>query len=177
MYTALQLIKDEIKNAREVFQGTAADITQEQLHKDPGGKAFSIAATYAHLVFSEDSIVQGMIQKKAPLYTTSWKDKTGASSPIPPMDENWSKANDAWGRSVKINLDQIRLYTDAVFEATDAYVNSLKEEDLEKEVDLGNWGKKTVAFLLYSYVIGHMNNLAGELSALKGVQGAKGYPF
>jgi hypothetical protein len=42
---------------------------------------------------------------------------------------------------------------------------------------MGSWGKQTVAYLLYAYIIAHTNNLAGELSALKGVRGAKGYPF
>lgn len=177
MLSALQLIKDELKNARETFEGTAADITDEQLHKDPGGKALPLGATYAHLVFSEDAIVQGMLQGKAPLSATTMKDKTGASSPMPAMDANWAEANEIWSKSVKLNLSELREYTKAVNAATDAYVNSLKDEDLEKEIDLGSWGKKTVAELLYGYVIGHINSLAGEISVLKGIQGAKGYPF
>lgn len=48
---------------------------------------------------------------------------------------------------------------------------------MEKEIDLGSWGKKTVAVLLCEFVIGHTNSLAGEISVLKGVAGSKGYPF
>lgn len=177
MYTALQLLKDELKNAREGFQGTVGDITEEHLHKDPGGKAFPIGATYAHLVFSEDVIVHGMLQGKAPLYETTFKDKTGASSPMPPMDANWSTANEEWSKTVKVDLTQLGEYAQAVFAATDEYINSLKDEDLEKEIDLGDWGKKSMAEMLYGFIIGHTYALTGELSALKGIQGAKGYPF
>lgn len=177
MYTALQLLKDEITNARETFDGTMADVTVDMLHKDPGAKAFPLGATYAHLIFSEDAIVHGMLQGKAPLSETTFKDKTGASSPMPAMDENWAVENEKWSKSVKIDLEMMREYAKAVFAATDTYVETLKDEDLDKEVDLGSWGKKTIAYMLYAFVIGHTNSLAGELSVLKGIQGAKGYAF
>lgn len=177
MLTALQLLKDELKDAHDNFVSTAADIKDEHLHKDPGGIAFPLGATYAHLVFSEDVITHTMLQGKAPLFETEWKDKTGASTPMPPMDENWEKANNEWSKSVLVDMTQMREYTKAVFAKTDEYINSLKDEDLEKEVDLGSMGKKTVVFLLSEYIIGHCFSLTGELSALKGVHGVKGYPF
>jgi hypothetical protein len=31
--------------------------------------------------------------------------------------------------------------------------------------------------MLANLVIGHLNNLTGEISALKGAQGLRGYPF
>ncbi len=147
------------------------------LTKDPGGKAFPLGATWAHLVFSEDVIVQGMMQGKAPLHATTWEGKTGSSAPMPAMDENWSQNNETWSKSVVIDLPLFRSYEQAVYAATDAYVASLKDEDLEKEVDLGHEGKRTLAHLLSSFVIGHTNNLAEEISVLKGIQGKKGYQF
>lgn len=177
MLTALQLIKDIIKNSRETFESTAADVTEEQLHKDPGGKAFPLGATYAHLIFSEDVIVHSMLQGKPPLSETTFKEKTGTSAPMPPMDANWSVANETWSKSVKVDLKKLREYGKAVHAATDTFVSTLKDEDLEKEVDLGNMGKKTIVYLLTEYIAGHTFSLAGELSVLKGIQGAKGYPF
>lgn len=177
MLTVLQLLKEEMKNARETFEATAADIKDEHVHKDPGGKAYPLGATYAHLVFSEDVIVAGMLQGKAPLYTTDWKDKTGASSPMPAMDENWEKANFDWSKSVQVDMTKMREYAKAVYAATEAYLDTLKEEDLEKELDLGAMGKQTVVHIVYAFLIAHTNQLTGELSALKGVHGVKGYPF
>jgi hypothetical protein len=177
MVTALQLLKDQLKDARTTFEGTTADIKEEDLHKDPGGKAFSLAATYAHLAFSEDVIVHGMMQGKPSLADTTWKDKTGASSPMPPMDENWTAANEKWSKSVTVKLPQLRKYVQAVFKDTDDYINSLKDADLEKEIDLGSWGKKTLANMIAGFIIAHINSLSGEISALKGIHGSKGYPF
>jgi hypothetical protein len=177
MYTALQLIKEELKNAHETFEATMADVTDEQLHKDPGGKALPIGAVYAHLVFSEDQIVHGMLQGKPALSETTWKDKTGAAAPMPAMDANWSVNHEAWAKSVQIDLAKLHEFAQAVYADTDAYVNSLTDEDLEKEIDLGAWGKQKVAYLLYGFIIGHTFSLTGEISAIKGVHGAKGYPF
>jgi hypothetical protein len=177
MLSALDLLKEELKNARETFESTTADIQEDHLHKTPGGKALPLGATYAHLIFSEDTIVHGMLQGKPPLFATSWKDKTGASAPMPAMDEKWAESNETWANSVTVDLPKMRKYAKAVFAATDEYVNSLKNEDLTKEIDLGSWGKKTVWFLLAEYIIGHTFSLTGEISVLKGLQGAKGYPY
>ena len=177
MITLLSLLKEELANAHETFESTAADIKDEHVHKDPGGMAFPLGATYAHLVFSEDAIVAGMLQGKQPLFATDWKDKTGASAPMPAMDENWEKANSEWSKSVQVDLNQMREYAKAVYAATDVYLETLTEEDLEKELGLGPMGEQTVVHVIYSFLVGHTNSLAGELSALKGVHGVKGYPF
>ncbi len=177
MLTALDLLKEELKNAHEVFESTALDIRDEHLHKSPGGVAFPLAATYAHLVFSEDSILHEMLKGEPTLFDTTWKDLTGASQLMPPMDANYTEANKIWANSLKLDFPKFRQYAQAVFKDTEEYLNTLKDEDLEKERDLGAWGKKTVAFLYYEYIIGHTYSLAGELSALKGVHGVKGYPF
>jgi hypothetical protein len=175
--TAIDLIKQQIKTARETFENTVADVTPEQLHSDPGGKALPLGAIYAHLIFSEDAIVQGMLQGKAPLFETSMKGKTGTDKPMPAMDAEWSKNNEEWSKTVKVDLPALREYSKAVYAATDAYINTLKDEDLEKEIDLGAWGKQPLFQMLSGFLIGHTNSITGEISVLKGVQGAKGYPF
>jgi hypothetical protein len=175
--TALNLLKDQLKKAREIFQGTTADIALDHVHIDPGGKAFPIGTTYAHVVFSEDEIVNGMIRGTTPLYKGTWKDKTGVAQPMPAMDEHWSENNALWSKTARVDLPKLQEYAAAVFAQTDEYVQWLSDAELERVVDLGAWGKQTVAEMLSSMVIGHIYSLTGEISALKGVQGAKGYPF
>ncbi len=177
MYTTLSLIKEEIKNAHDMLESVVVDIKPADLNKDPGGKAFPPGSLYAHLVFSEDAIVNGMIQKKAPLFTGEWANKTGASSPMPAMDANWSANNESWSKSVTIDLAALQAYAKAVYAATDAYVATLSETDMDTEIDMGDWGKKKLGSLLAGFVIGHTYSLAGEISAIKGVHGSKGYPF
>jgi hypothetical protein len=42
---------------------------------------------------------------------------------------------------------------------------------------MGDWGKHKLADVLTNFVILHVANLTGEISAAKGFQGLKGYPF
>lgn len=173
----MQLLKLQIKDAHQTLESTVEDIKSEQLHQDPGGKALPLGAAYAHLVFSEDKIVNGMIQQKPSLSETTYKEKTGASAPMPAMDEKWSVNHEDWANTVQIDLPKLKEYAQAVYAQTDAYLGSLTDADLDREIDLGPWGKKTIAYLIYGLVIGHANSLAGEISAVKGVFGEKGYPF
>lgn len=175
--TALELLKEQLQSARELFSGTVADITADQLHKDPGGKAFPLGATYAHSVFSEDVLVQKMLRRVEPLFKSSMKSKTGADKPMPEWDADWETANIEWSKNVQIDLEAFKMYEKAVYAATEEYMSSLTDEDLGKEVDMGDWGKYTVAKFISNFIIGHLNNLTGEISVLKGVQGVKGYPF
>jgi hypothetical protein len=177
MLTALQLVKDQLKDVHGTFESTVSNIKSEHLHKLPGGQALPLGSLVAHLVFSEDVIVNGMLLKKEPLYTTSWKGKTGASSPLPAMDDKWKTSHIEWSQNVQVKFPELMKYMKAVFESTEKYVATLKDADLEKEVDLGSWGKKNVVSLLTGFIIAHTNNLIGEISAIKGVNGEQGYPF
>jgi hypothetical protein len=49
---------------------------------------------------------------------------------------------------------------------------------LDRVLDLGEmgFGEKKVAWVISSLVSSHAANLTGEISTLKGLQGAKGYP-
>jgi len=177
MLTPLQLLKAQLKEARESFEGTVADINPKDLNKDPGGKALPLGAAYAHLIFSEDVIIHGILQGKKALYEISWEGKTGVSAPMPAMDKKWSKNHALWIKTVRIDLPQLHKYAKAVYKATDTYMSKLKNKDLTTKIDLGSWGKKTVAEILSGFIIAHTNNLTGEISAIKGVHGSTGYPF
>ncbi len=84
-----------------------------------------------------------------------------------------------WTRSVQVNLPLFKEYAQAVYTSTTEYVSSLGAADLERPVDLSNLGlgQQNVAFVLTTIVDWHIDAHCGEISCLKGLQGAKGYPF
>ena len=49
-------------------------------------------------------------------------------------------------------------------------------EDLARKLDLTSFGlgQMTIGTLLNRMVLGHIDNMTGEISVLKGLQGAKG---
>lgn len=155
-----------------VYDGTTADVTPEVAHWQPGGTASSVGAAMAHAVFAEDNIIHGMLQGKAPVAMTSFAGKTGISDPQMFNTPEWMK-------SVRLDLPAFREYTKAVFAATDQYLAGLTDAELNRKIDLTNagLGRQSVAWCLDGLVIGHLHNYSGEISAIKGAQGLKGYPF
>jgi hypothetical protein len=176
MINKLNLIfLSQLNLTHKYLEQMMGEVTEEVVQFQPPGTANPIAGTYAHLVFTEDYVINKMLQNKAPLFETSWKDMTGASE-LQPAD--WVNEYPKWLRRVKLQLAEFRKYTLAVFENSEIYIKSLSDDDFSRMVK-AEWGgnDRSVAEILGMTVIAHANNIMGEISVLKGIQGLKGYPF
>jgi hypothetical protein len=170
---AVSLLSQQVRSAHEVFEGTVADLTAEQAKWDPAGKAIAAGPLYVHVSAAEDLFLN-MMTGRQPLAMGAYAGKTGISEPYPVQG-----GYDEWAKRVKIDLPQLREYVQAVFKNTEDYVAGLNAEALDKELDLtsAGFGKMSLgAFITMTSVI-HPSNHVGEISCLKGLQGAKGYPF
>ena len=172
------LLRRVVADARKVLDGTMADVTQAQADMIPPGIANPLGATYAHVVWSEDLAVQGMFRQQAPLFASSWAERTGLSEPMPTPGPEWVNYGD-WTRRVKIELAALREYAQAVAAETDSWIASLSEADLDRPVDLSGagLGQHTLGSAIALLVANHLGTETGEISVLKGIQGARGYPF
>ena len=153
-------------------EGTVATLTPEQATWQPAGLALPAGAQYAHILTSEDFLLHGAARGGAPLAMSTWQGRTGISE-LPPAG-----AWDDWARWVVVDLPAARAYGQAVYAATDAYLASATDDDLAREVDLSaiGVGFKTVAEILDLLLVNAAAH-CGEISCLKGLQGAQGYPF
>jgi DinB superfamily len=167
---AIAQLIDQYRQAHQALEGTMADVEPEQVHWGPPGKAIPIGASYAHTLTGEDGVLNGMIRKAAPLYLSAWAGRLGMSE-LPPQGPSW----DEWARRVQIDLPSLRAYGQAVYDATDAYLTSLTPADLDVEID-GFLGRQTVGSYLAGLAL-HVAWHTGEISSVKGLQGAQGYPF
>jgi hypothetical protein len=171
--TPQSLLRQQLAGNHDILEQTIADCAQDTLDRNlPNATITNVGSIYAHIMFSEDGIIQGMLQKKPLVYQShGWASRLNvAMSPSPMFDP-------AWGRTVRMHLPSFREYAKAVYAATDAYVASLGPADLERKVDTGFVGEQTVAFVLGNIVIWHVAEHNGEIAALKGAQGLKGLPF
>ncbi len=175
---AVTLLREQFQTAHQFLEGTMADVTQEQADWTPPGVATPLGATYAHAIISEDLLMNGMFQGAAPLCMSTWTGKVGVSEMMPMPGPEWANY-EAWTRSVRIDLPAIREYAQAVYNATDEYMASLTPEDLDRQLDLSGvgMGQLSLAWAISNLAMGHIHDLMGEISCLKGLQGAKGYPF
>jgi hypothetical protein len=185
---AIALVREQLRAAWETLEGTAQDVSPEIANWIPPGKALPIGASYAHAIFSQDETVNGMMRGGKPLYAAEFAGKTGASELQPAPEtagsgtvdpEDWGRAFAAWSRRLRVDLPLLHAYGAGVFDATDAWLATLSDADLKGPVDLApiGLGPSTVAFVLTNFVIGHTFCHTGEIAALKGIRGLKGYPF
>jgi len=173
---AIQLLKTQLQSAHYTQEQTIAGVLNKNLHFAQTGKALPVGAAYAHSVIGEDVCVSTMLENKTPL-SAKKNAETGLSKPMPSFSE-WDK-HEQWTKTVKIDLPKLQKFAKKVYKATEDYIDTLKEKDLDREFDLTSMGagKQNLAFVLNNFIILHIANLTGEISAAKGFQDLKGYPF
>lgn len=169
---AIASLRENIATTRWLVDGTLEGVTNEIANKQPGGTANPIGALWAHVVTSEDLMINGLIQGKQPLAATAFAGKTGMTEP-PPMEGADSAA---WFKRVQVDIPALQVYAKAVREATDSYLAGLKPEDLDRKVEFFQFGPQSVNWIVGIAATLHANQHIGEIATLKGLQGLKGYP-
>jgi hypothetical protein len=156
-----------------IMGGVIGECGPEALNKQVQGATItSIASVYAHAVMAEDGIVNGMLQGKPMMFATDgWEAKTGVKLP-----GESAAVNVDWAHSMKMDFPKFQEYAKAVFANTDAYLKGLPDADLQKKVQTPI-GEQTVEWGIVTLLGTHFPQHAGEIAALKGVQGLKGLPF
>jgi len=138
-----------------------------------GATIGSIGSIYAHIVFVEDVLVHGRLRGRTPIYVEgAWEAKTGvAFCGDPPM------ATPEWSAAVRMDAAPFGAYARTVYAATDAYLAGLADADTVRTVSSPLLGGRTVSWYLSTLIATHLPAHAGEIAALKGLQGLKGLPF
>jgi len=169
---AVSLLRGQVKQAHDVVAGTLADVSDELAAKPGQGKAHPIGALYAHMLTGEDFVINAMLKGGSPVLMGEFAGKTGISE-MPPMPGG---DFDGWTKRVRVDCAQTHEYANAVYKATDDYLASLSENDLDREVTFGEM-KMPVGLLVTMMAVTHPSNHIGEISAIKGAEGMTGYPF
>jgi hypothetical protein len=170
--TRVEMLRAELKDAHESLEGTMADVTQELLDRMPAGIANPIGERYAHHATAEDSLVNLIVRGEAPLMSSTWQGRTGISEPRFGSDPQYA-------RTVRVRLVRVRDYARAVYAQSDAYLASLRDADLDRVIDMTPlpFGKVPVWWILARLVVAHAYEVNGEVAAVKGVLGVRGFPY
>lgn len=169
---AIHTIHEQIGFVHDILEQTVADCNAETLSRSfPNATISNIGSIYAHSIFSEDAIVQGMFQGKSPIFhSEGWGSKLSVQMPANP------EMNLEWGRGVKLELPSFREYAKAVYEATDNYIHHLSDSELERKLPTP-LGEQSLGWMVANVLVTHPVMHFGEIAALKGVQGLRGLPF
>jgi hypothetical protein len=172
MTTRVELLRAQLRDAHRVLEATIQDVTPELFATPAPGVANSVGERYGHLATAEDNLIHVVLQGKPPLMSSTWEGRTGISEPRFGTDPEHA-------RRVRTDLAAVRKYAGAVYAAADAYLASLGDADLEREIDLSafGFGRVKAWWVVSRLVVGHVDQVSGEIAAIKGALGVRGFPF
>jgi hypothetical protein len=81
-----------------------------------------------------------------------------------------------WMQDVQADLSELHQFASDVRSTAQDWLSSLTPADLERRRHT-TLGELSVGQMLELYLVWHINAHCGEISALKGCQGLKGYPW
>jgi hypothetical protein len=160
-------LQEQMQALHGTLEAAIRDCPADALtRKLPGSTINSIGAIYAHTIFSEDGILNVLIRGGTPVYFAGgWAPKVGLDMPKGGMEPDWA---------VTLDVDLFRQYATAVYEATDEYLATVSDAELDRVVDPGFAPPMPVRSLVANLLAWHAATHQGEISALKGVQGFNG---
>lgn len=169
----VEVYRDMFNNIHSWIEGTMDGVTPEQAHWRPPGRVVPIAGHYIHHLTAEDGIINLAMLGRTPLLMGDWAEKRGYNEPMP-MSGPW----DDWARSLQVDLDAARVYAQAVYANTDAYLAELTDADLAVVGDYSaiGFGEQPLSNVLNQIVTDGAAH-CGEISCIKGLQMEQGYPF
>jgi hypothetical protein len=175
---AAVVLSQAIKQAHWLINSTFADVSEELANQKPPGNANPLGTAYAHVVHAEDAVVSGLLQGQPPLFSTSFRDRTGVDR-IMPIPGFVGGDMEDWFRNAKVAVAPLLAYSAEVFGKTEKFIGGADDAVLTRTIDLSHvgLGEKTAADVFTLLVVEHCDNLCGEISAIKGIFGLKGYPF
>ena len=160
----IEFIQHMVAGGHRQVDAAMKDMTADQFNWVPTGTANPISATYVHCLNSEDFFVQALLQGKPRLWEENCcAEKTGIMK-TPGYGGGWEEF-----KQMHVDSGSLLEYQQAVWAATEAYLEKLAPEDLERMVKFAG-GDRSVGDMLIlsaSHTLGH----AGEIAALKGLQG------
>ncbi|MGD2146936.1 MAG: DinB family protein [Anaerolineae bacterium] len=195
----IELMQYSLGFAFDLLQQVTSDLTQEQADWTPPGVANPIGALYWHTVAYSDQLAHSLCMPPfRDITPEEWATAGGASrdleigqvplwrsagwqeevilKPLPenPKDPFWNLR--AAPEGPRVALPALRDYSRAVAQALDSFVVSLTAADLSRTISTPIGDYSMDAFIEV-FITWHINAHCGEIAALKGCQGLKGYPW
>jgi hypothetical protein len=165
-------LRGAIAHGHGLIDATMGSVTDTQFNWTPPGTVNPIQTALLHMVGGEDFFVQQILQGRPLLWQTQgWGEKIGVAEPPRPGGD-WTAT-----KTKPLPLGEILAYQASVRAATDAYLAKLSPDVLDKPATFPGYPRPVTMGDVLTILGGHIAFHAGEISAVKGVQGEKGLPF
>jgi hypothetical protein len=154
----VELLQYSLNTAFDVLDYVTNDLTQEQIDWQPPGVANNIGSILFHLVTYLDFFLREVCIEQR---------YEGLTSPPP---------QEIVMHDVQVDLPDLHGRTKNIKTRIKNWLSSLTPADLDVNIESAI-GTINVGKMITAYIIWHINVHCGEISLLKGCQGAKGYPW
>jgi len=162
---ATDYVKLQTEQAFGLLKTAADGMDDAQYNLDAPGTCNAAAKSHVHALTAFDFFVLN----KAKGGDMLWP-QFAATHGLPPNPTG------IWGYTGTISGGAIKEFADQVQSATLGYIATLTDADLDDEVDTQFFGKQSRAYVLQLAAM-HATGHAGDVAAVKGMQGLKGLPF
>jgi hypothetical protein len=162
---AVTYAKTDLEAAFGLLNTCAGGMNDEQYNWKPAGTANVIAKSHVHTISSIDFFINGIIRGGELGWPKIAQEHGLPGNPL-----------QIWTHDGRVPMSPMLEYAESVQKSALEFVATLKDADLDREIDTQFFGKKSVAWLLQlagTHSVGH----GGDIAAVKGMQGLKGLPF
>ncbi len=164
---AVDFIKDSFQSIHGSYRDARSGQTPEQMHFAPEGESHSVAWILFHTTRIEDMLINTICQSKPLIFAEGdWAERTG----LPAEGFGTGQTTEQAGQVGIKDLDAFTEYAEAVYAATDAFLDGISDEDLSREVKLGQ-RTETVSDNIRLHLLTHLNGHRGEINLIRGMQG------
>lgn len=154
----VELLQFSLDAAFDVLEQVTADLTQKQADWQPPGNASSITANYRHVIaYAEFELEKVLIPCDDTLF-------------------QYDPPEEIVLHDVQEELPDLHKRAGNLKKAYHDWLSSLTPADLDVELNT-SIGPLNLGQTVALYLIWHINVHCGEISAIKGLQGGKGYPW
>ena len=165
-----EFVQELMVSVRHHTDDSINGTTVKQFNWLPPGTANTISAIFIHLVYSEDFFIQSILQEKPLIWEEGgWREKISLKNP-PSYGTDWDEF-----KHITLALDPVLDYQQKVRAATNTYLDKLQSEELGCVVQFAGGERKVSDMIIL--LANHTTSHAGEIAAIKGVQGVKGLPY
>ena len=156
----------ELSSSKMAMEHAIEGLAQEEVAWRPASGCNSIGLILFHMVRTEDSLVQGMLQKTTSLWESDkWYETLGLSR----EEEGSHYTVDQVNAFKTPELAKILEYFAAVRAKTKETLRGMAVETFDKMIKFPNFGDMPIG-ALFSFLNAHASQHIGEISYLRGMQ-------
>jgi len=170
MSMVIDFIRETIHPQHERWDGAVSDLSPEQIHYHPG-VGNHIGFIVWHYVRTEDNVVQFVFQnRQPPVWLQGGYDQAFG---LPRTAQGTGMPAEEAARLRLPAAEQWMPYQRAVWQATDAWLASVTEADLQRPVLIRPFGEIPILTALRQILISHGYMHLGQVYHLRTLQGLK----